>query len=70
MANTVIFNGTGFKSAQAKVYTVEDIVTALKEKFGKDNVTKVGSNKYGIIIGQVQDKDGFPQDLVEILTLL
>ena len=69
MANTVIFNGTEFKSAtavkaQARVSTMEVVVSALKEKFGESNVAKVGSNEYGVIIGQVIDKDGFPQDLV------
>ena len=69
MANTVIFNGTEFKSAtavkaQARVSTMEVVVSALKEKFGESNVAKVGSNEYGVIIGQVQDKDGFPQDVV------
>ena len=69
MANTVIFNGTEFKSAtavkaQARVSTMEVVVSALKEKFGENNVAKVGSNEYGVIIGQVIDKDGFPQDLV------
>ena len=69
MANTVIFNGVEFKSAtavkaQARVSTMEVVVSALKEKFGENNVAKVGSNEYGVIIGQVIDKDGFPQDLV------
>ena len=69
MANTVIFNGVEFKSAtavkaQARVSTMDVVVSALKEKFGESNVAKVGSNEYGVIIGQVQDKDGFPQDVV------
>ena len=69
MANTVIFNGVEFKSAtavkaQARVSTMEVVVSALKEKFGESNVAKVGSNEYGVIIGQVQDKDGLPQDVV------
>ena len=69
MANTVIFNGTEFKSAtavkaQARVSTMDVVVSALKEKFGESNVAKVGSNEYGVIIGQVIDKDGFPQDVV------
>ena len=72
MANTVIFNGTEFKSAtavkaQARVSTMEVVVSALKEKFGESNVEKVGSNEYGVIIGQVIDKDGFPQDVVVTL---
>lgn len=69
MANTVIFNGTEFKSAtavkaQARISTMDVVVSALKEAFGESNVAKVGSNEYGVIIGQVQDKDGFPQDVV------
>ena len=69
MASTVIFNGVEFKSAtavkaQARVSTMEVVVSALKEKFGESNVAKVGSNEYGVIIGQVIDKDGFPQDVV------
>ena len=72
MANTVIFNGVEFKSAtavkaQARVSTMEVVVSALKEKFGESNVAKVGSNEYGVIIGQVIDKDGFPQDVVVTL---
>ena len=72
MANTVIFNGTEFKSAtavkaQARVSTMEVVVSALKEKFGESNVAKVGSNEYGVIIGQVIDKDGFPQDVAVTL---
>ena len=69
MANTVIFNGVEFKSAtavkaQARINTMDVVVSALKEKFGESNVAKVGSNEYGVIIGQVIDKDGFPQDVV------
>ena len=69
MANTVIFNGVEFKSAtavkaQASVSTMDGVVSALKEKFGESNVAKVGSSEYGVIIGQVIDKDGFPQDVV------
>ena len=72
MANTVIFNGVEFKSAtavkaQARVSTMEVVVSALKEKFGESNVAKVGSNEYGVIIGQVIDKDGFPQDVAVTL---
>ena len=69
MANTVIFNGVEFKSAtavkaQARVSTMDVVVSALKEKFGESNVAKVGSNEYGVIIGQVIDRDGFPQEVV------
>lgn len=69
MANTVIFNGAEFKSAtavkaQVRIDTMDIVVSALKEKFGESNVAKVGSNEYGVIVGQVTDKDGFPQDVV------
>ena len=72
MANTVIFNGVEFKSAtavkaQARADVMEVIVKALREAYGEDNVAKVGSNEYGAIIGQVTDKDGFPQDVVTTL---
>ena len=65
----IMFNGVEFKSAtavkaQARIETMEVIVAALKAKFGEDAVAKVGSNEYGVIVGQVQDKDGFPQDVV------
>lgn len=68
MANTVIFNGVEFKSAtavkaQARRDVMEVIVAALKEEYGEGNVAKVGSNEYGVVAGQVTDKDGFPQDL-------
>lgn len=69
MANTVIFNGVEFKSAtavkaQARADVMAVIVKALREAYGEDNVAKVGSNEYGVIVGQVTDKDGFPQDVV------
>ena len=69
MANTVIFNGVEFKSAtavkaQARINTMDVVVSALKTAFGDDKVAKVGSNEYGVIVGEVTDKDGFPQDLV------
>ena len=72
MANTVIFNGVEFKSAtavkaQARADVMAVIVNALREAYGEDNVAKVGSNEYGVIIGQVTDKDGFPQDVVTTL---
>ena len=72
MANTVIFNGVEFKSAtavkaQARINTMDVVVSALKTAFGDDKVAKVGSNEYGVIIGQVIDKDGFPQDVVVTL---
>lgn len=69
MANTVIFNGVEFKSAtavkaQARIDVMEVITKALREAYGEDNVAKVGSNEYGVIVGQITDKDGFPQDVV------
>ena len=65
----MMFNGVEFKSAtavkaQARIEAMEVIVAALKDKFGEDAVAKVGSNEYGVIVGQVIDKDGFPQDVV------
>ena len=72
MANTVIFNGVEFKSAtavkaQARADVMAVIVKALREAYGEDNVAKVGSNEHGVIVGQVIDKDGFPQDVVTTL---
>ena len=69
MANTVIFNGTEFKSAtavkaQARIDVMTVIVKAIREAYGEDNVAKVGSNEYGVIVGEINDKDGFPQDVV------
>ena len=68
----VIFNGVEFKSAtavkaQARADVMDVIVNALKAEYGDDNVAKVGSNEYGVIVGQVTDKDGFPQDVVTTL---
>lgn len=65
----VIFNGVEFQSAtavkaQARINVMDVVVNALKMAYGDDNVAKVGSNEYGVIVGQVTDKDGFPQDLV------
>ena len=65
----VIFNGVEFKSAtavkaQARINTMDVVVDALKTAFGDDKVAKVGSNEYGVIIGEVTDKDGFPQEVV------
>ena len=65
----VIFNGVEFKSAtavkaQARINTMDVVVSALKTAFGDDKVAKVGSNEYGVIVGEVTDKDGFPQEVV------
>ena len=64
----VIFNGVEFKSAtavkaQARIDVMEIITTALRAAYGEDNVAKVGSNEYGVVVGQVLDKDGFPADV-------
>lgn len=69
MANSVIFNGKEFKSAtavknSARVITMEAVVKGLAEAFGEENIAKVGSNEYGVIVGTVLDKDGFPLDVV------
>ena len=69
MANTVIFIGVEFKSAtavkaQARINTMDVVVSALKTAFGDDKVAKIGSNEYGVIVGEVTDKDGFPQEVV------
>jgi len=69
MANTVIFNGVEFKSAtavkaQARIDVMAVITTALRTAYGEDNVAKVGSNEYGVVVGQVLDKDGFPADVI------
>ena len=68
----VIFNGAEFKSAtavkaQARADVMAVIGKALREAYGEASVAKVGSNQYGVIIGQVTDKDGFPQDVVTTL---
>lgn len=65
----IMFNGVEFKSAtavkaQARIDSMEVIVVALKAKFGDDKVAKVGSNEYGIIVGQIEDSNGFLQDVV------
>ena len=65
----VIFNGVEFKSAtavkaQARIDVMEVITNALRTAYGEDNVAKVGSNEYGVAVGQVLDKDGFPADVV------
>ena len=64
----VIFNGVEFKSAtavkaQARIDVMAVITTALRTTYGDDNVAKVGSNEYGVVVGQVLDKDGFPADV-------
>ena len=68
----VIFNGVEFQSAtavkaQARINVMDVVVNALKAEYGDDNVAKVGSNEYGVIVGQVIDKDSFPQDVVTTL---
>ena len=68
----IIFNGVEFKSAtavkaQARIDVMAVVTNALRAAYGDDNVAKVGSNEYGVIVGQVTDKDGFPQDVVTTL---
>ena len=68
MANTIIFNGVEFKSAtavkaQARRDVMAVVTNALRTAYGDDNVAKVGSNEYGVVVGQVLDKDGFPADV-------
>ena len=60
MANTVIFNGQEFKNSTAvKAYmrkrVMEVCVTALKEEFGEELVKEVGSNEWGVVVGQIDD---------------
>ena len=64
----VVFNGVEFKSAtavkaQARIDVMAIVTNALRTAYGEDNVAKVGSNEYGVVIGQVLDKDGFPADV-------
>jgi hypothetical protein len=61
MANTVIFNGVEYKNSTAvKVYmrkrVMEVCVTALKEEFGEELVKEVGSNEWGVVVGQISDE--------------
>ena len=61
MANTVIFNGQEFKNSTAvKAYmrkrVMEVCVTALKEEFGEELVKEVGSNEWGVVVGQISDE--------------
>ena len=68
MANTVIFNGQEFKNSIAVKSFMRDLVMsvcvkALKEEFGDDFVKKVGSNEWGIVVGQIDD-DGCTVDAV------
>lgn len=68
MANTVIYNGKEYKSntavkAQARLEVMEVVANALTEAFGEGLVQKVGTNEYGVVVGEVLDKDGFGQDV-------
>lgn len=65
----IIFNGVEFKSAtavkaQARTDVMEVVTNALRTAYGDSNVAKVGSNEYGVVVGQILDKDGFPADVV------
>lgn len=71
MANTVIFNGQEFKNSTAVKSAMRDLVMsvcvkALKEEFGDDFVKKVGSNEWGVVVGQI-DNNGCPVDAVTTL---
>ena len=60
MANTVIFNGVEYKNSTAVKSAMRDLVMsvcvkALKEEFGDELVKKVGSNEWGIVVGQIDD---------------
>ena len=71
MANTVIFNGQEFKNSTAVKSFMRDLVMsvcvkALKEEFGDELVKKVGSNEWGIVVGQIDD-NGCPIDVVTTL---
>ena len=61
-------NYTGMKNAtavkaQVRIDVMEPIIQALREKFGEDSVAKVGTNEYAVVVGVINDKDGFPQDI-------
>ena len=61
-------NYTGMKNAtavkaQVRIDVMEPIIQALCEKFGEDSVAKVGTNEYAVVVGVINDKDGFPQDI-------
>ena len=59
---TVMKNATAVK-AQVRIDVMEPIIQALREKFGEDSVAKVGTNEYAVVVGVINDKDGFPQDI-------
>jgi hypothetical protein len=61
MASTVIFNGVEYKNATAVKNAMRErvmsvCVKALKEEFGDELVKKVGSNEWGIVVGQISDE--------------
>ena len=65
---TEVKNYTGMKNAtavkaQVRIDVMEPIIQALREKFGEDSVAKVGTNEYAVVVGVINDKDGFPQDI-------
>lgn len=60
MANTIIFNGAEFKNSTSvknamRKRVMEVCVKACKEEFGEDLVKKVGTNEWGIVVGQIDD---------------
>lgn len=71
MANTIIFNGAEFKNSTSvknamRKRVMEVCVKACKEEFGEDLVKKVGTNEWGIVVGQIDD-NGCPVDAVTTL---
>ena len=60
MANTVIFNGQEYKNSTVVKSAMRErvmsvCVKALKEEFGDELVKKVGSNEWGVVVGQIDD---------------
>lgn len=71
MANTIIFNGIEYKNSTAvkakmREMVMEVCVNALRAEFGEDLVKKVGSNEWGVVVGQIDD-GGCPIDAVTTL---
>lgn len=71
MASTIIFNGQEFKNATAVKAFMRDLVMsvcvkACKDEFGENLVKKVGSNEWGIVVGQIDD-NGCTVDAVTTL---
>ena len=65
----IIYNGKDFKNStavksQVRKDVMSIVINALIKEYGQENVKKVGSNEYGVIVGSVIDNDGYPQDVV------